>query len=73
MNDDHELLRFRRGVETRVYALRAAPAGAELWRVTECPGEPPQSIMESHFSDPDEVSRFLDELRRALTAGGWKP
>jgi hypothetical protein len=70
--DFHEVLRCTRGNETRVYSLLAVPNGAELWRVTESPETGTHSIRESHFHDPEEASRFLDELRRALTAGGWE-
>jgi hypothetical protein len=68
----HEVFRCRRGDETRSYRLRVVADGVELWRTSESPGAPPGSVMESHFSDADETSRFLDEVRRALRAGGWQ-
>ena len=69
---DHEVLRCTRGDETRIYSLRVVAEGAELWRVTEAPGEEPHSVKECGFHSPEEASAFLDEVRRALIAGGWQ-
>ena len=68
----HEVLRCTRGDETRIYRLRAVAGGAELWRITECPGETTRSVKESDFADPDTTSKFLEEVRRTLRAGGWQ-
>jgi hypothetical protein len=68
----HEVLRCTRGDETRIYRLRAVAGGAELWRITECPGEKTRSVKESDFSDADQTSQFLEEVRRTLKAGGWQ-
>jgi hypothetical protein len=68
----HEVLRCTRGDETRIYGLRVVPHGAELWRITESPGEAPRSVKESDFSDPEQTSQFLEEVRRTLKAGGWQ-
>jgi len=46
--------------------------GAELWRMTESPGEQTRSVKESDFKDPETTSQFLDEVRRTLKAGGWQ-
>ena len=70
--DFHELLRCTRGAETRIYSLRVVSDGAELWRVTEAPGETNRLVKESHFNGPDEAGRFLEEVRRTLKAGGWR-
>jgi hypothetical protein len=70
--DSHEMFRCVRGEETRIYRLRVVTAGAELWRIVESPGSLPQSVKESHFAGADEAARFLEELRRALKAGGWR-
>ena len=67
----HEVLRCTRGEETRTYSLRVVPDGVELWRTIATPGEEDLSVRESLFQDSDETSRFLDEVRRALRAGGW--
>ena len=69
---DHEVLRCTRGDETRIYSLRVVTNGAELWRVTEIPGEETRSVKECDFHDPEEASEFLDEVRRTLIAGGWQ-
>ena len=69
----HEVFRCARGGETRIYSLLVVPDGAELWRTTESPGAEPLSVKESHLNGPEEASQFLEEVRRALTAGGWKP
>jgi hypothetical protein len=68
----HEILRCTRGDETRIYTLRVVSNGVELWRIIESPGANPRSIKESHFTDVDETSQFLDEVRRTLRAGGWR-
>lgn len=68
----HEVLRCTRGGETRIYSLRVVPDGAELWRITESPGESPRSVKECDFNDPEKTSQFLDEVRRTLRAGGWQ-
>jgi hypothetical protein len=68
----HEVLRCTRGDQTRLYDLRIVSDGVELWRTIESPGEPPVSIRESHFTDPDETASFIDEVRRTLRAGGWQ-
>ena len=68
----HEVLRCTRGDETRIYHLRVVSDGVELWRVIESPGESPRSVKESHFTDPDTTSQFLEEVRRTLKAGGWQ-
>ena len=70
--DAHEVLRCTRGDETRIYNLRAVGDGAELWRITESPGDEPRSVRESHFTGSEEASQFLEEVRRALIAGGWR-
>ena len=68
----HEVLSCQRGAETRTYNLVVVPGGAELWRVTESPGSAIQSIKEGDFKSSEEVSAFLEELRRSLIAAGWK-
>jgi hypothetical protein len=70
--DSHEVLRCQRGDEIRIYNIRTASTGAQLWRVTEVAGEPARSIKECDLADPDEALEFLEEVRRALKAGGWQ-
>ena len=43
-----------------------------MWRVTESPAGTIQSIKEGDFKSSEEVSTFLEELRRSLIAGGWR-
>jgi hypothetical protein len=69
---DVEMFRYCRGEQVRVYRLRVVPAGTELWRITETPGQPPSAIKEDDFQDPDVAAQFLKEVERALTAGGWR-
>jgi len=71
--DVHELFRYGRGDEVRVYSLHVVPGGTELWRVTSRPESPDTSVMECDFTDADAAARFLDEVQRTLTAGGWRP
>jgi hypothetical protein len=70
---DHEVLRCSRAGETRIYSLRVVPGGAELWRVTESDASERSSIRECEFTSSEETSSFLEELRRTLVAGGWRP
>jgi hypothetical protein len=70
--DCHELLRYHRGDETRIYNLRVVSDGAELWRITECVDEEPRFVKECHFTDADEASQLIEEVRRTLIAGGWQ-
>jgi hypothetical protein len=70
--DVHEVLRCTRGTETRIYNLRAIPGGGELLRITKSPGAEPQSVKECDFQDSEQVSKFLEEVRRSLIAGGWQ-
>jgi len=72
MCDFHEVLRCAKGGETRTYSLRVVPGGAELWRTTESRDAGTSSVKESFFAGSEEVSTFLEELRRALVAGGWQ-
>lgn len=68
----HECLRCTRGDETRIYQLRRVADGAELWRTEERPGAARTRAKEAHLKAPEEAAALLEELRRALTAGGWR-
>lgn len=70
--DFFDIAQFGRGGETRIYRLRRLPGGAELWRITETPGEATQTIRETRFTSAEETGQFLEEMRRALRAGGWR-
>jgi hypothetical protein len=68
----HEVFRYRRGDEVRIYRFHVVHGGTQLWRVTERPGQPSRSVMETSFTRLEEAADFLEEVQRALTAGGWK-
>ena len=68
----HDIFSCERGDETRTYAMRVIPGGAELWRITESPRARIQSIKEGDFKSSEEAAKFLEELRHALIAGGWR-
>jgi hypothetical protein len=70
--DVHEVLRCARGGETRIYNLHVVSGGAELWRITVSVEAGTSSIRECEFTSSEETSKFLEELRRALVAGGWR-
>jgi hypothetical protein len=70
-NSSRELIRYERGLETRTYELRVLAGGAELWRITTYPGEPTLSMKESDLASVEETLDLLEEIGRALTAGGW--
>jgi hypothetical protein len=69
---DVEILRCARAGETRTYTLRVVPGGVELWRITEGADGEVDSVKESLFKGSEETAQFLEELRRALVAGGWR-
>lgn len=69
----HEVLRYARGEEIRIYSFHVVPGGTELWRVTHRRGAPDEAVMESSFTRPVEAAQFLEEVTRALIAGGWRP
>jgi hypothetical protein len=71
-HSSRELIRYERGPEARIYQLRVVPGGAELWRVTECPGERPVSLKEADVTSLEETLELLEEIGRMLTVGGWK-
>ena len=70
--DYHDVGEFTRGENTRIYRLRVVSEGAELWRLTDTPGRPRQSIREALFKTSEEAGAFLEEMKRALIAGGWR-
>jgi hypothetical protein len=70
--DYHDVGEFSRGEDRRIYRLRVVPEGAELWRVTESPEQPDRSIKEALFKSSEEAGAFLEEMQRALIAGGWR-
>ena len=71
-SNETELFRFSRAGVTRIFYLRTVPGAAELWRITETPGEPACSIRETVFAGVDEAFDFLDEVKRTLIAGHWR-
>jgi hypothetical protein len=68
----HDLFSCERGDEVRTYSMRVVPGGAELWRMSESPEDGIQSIQEGDFKSSEEALAFLEELRAALIAGGWR-
>jgi hypothetical protein len=66
-----EVLHCVRKEVTRTYRLRAIAGGAELWRATESDLGGIHWIKESDFQSSEQVTAFLEELRRSLLAGGW--
>jgi hypothetical protein len=72
-NNIHEALRYWRGDQVRIYNLHVVAGGVELWRVTERAGQPAGSVKETDFTQPEAAALFLEEVKRTLTAGGWRP
>ena len=72
LDDCVEILSCVRKNETRIYRLRVVHGGAELWRTTESHLSGVHSVKESHFQSSEQVTGFLEELRRSLIAGGWR-
>jgi hypothetical protein len=68
----HEAFRYRRGDALRIYNLHVVAGGVELWRVTETPDRPLETVKETDFRGPEAAARFLEEVERTLTAGGWR-
>lgn len=71
-DDVHEVFRYGRGDEIRVYSFHVVPSGTELWRVTLRAGGPDESVMETTFTRASDAAQFLEEVTRALIAGGWR-
>ena len=69
---EHEIFRYWKGEDVRVYRLRVVAGGTELWRITTRAGQPVASVMESDFHDADEAALFFGEVERTLIAGGWR-
>jgi hypothetical protein len=67
-----EILTCVRRNEIRVYRLRVVTGGAELWRTSQSDAGGIQSVKESDFKSSEQVTGFLEELRRSLIAGGWR-
>ena len=72
LDDCIEILTCVRREETRVYRLRVVAGGAELWRVSESRLAGVHAVKESDFQSSEQVTGFLQELRRSLIAGGWR-
>ena len=70
--DVHEVFRYGRGDEVRIYRFHVVAGGTELWRVGQRPGEPDDRIMETTFTRASDAAQFLEEVTRALLAGGWR-
>lgn len=68
----HEVFRCTRVDEIRIYRLRAVVGGADLWRIEVRPGAPVRPVLEGHLKGPEEAAELLEEVRRALTAAGWR-
>lgn len=68
----HEVFRYGRGDEVRVYRFHVVPGGTELWRITQRPGEPDAQVMETTFTRATDAALFLEEVTRTLIAGGWR-
>ena len=67
-----ELIRYERGWEVRVYQLRIAAAGAELWRVTESADRETTAVKEADVKSIEDTLELLEDIKRALIAGGWR-
>ncbi len=68
----HEVFRYGRGDEVRIYRFHVAAEGTQLWRVTCRDGEADQAVMETSFTRVSEAAAFLEDVTRALIAGGWR-
>ena len=67
-----EIFRYSREDDVRIYSLHVVAGGTELWRVTIRPGHPNSSIKEDDFSSADMAVQYFEEVKRTLTAGGWR-
>ena len=72
LEDCIEILSCVRQQEMRTYRLRVVHGGAELWRTTESRLTGVHSVKESDFQSSEQVTGFLEDLRRSLIAGGWR-
>jgi hypothetical protein len=70
-DDFKELIRYQRLDEVRVYYVRVASPGLELWRVTDTADDETRSIKEADLTSIDETLQLLEDIKRSLTAAGW--
>ena len=66
----HDVGRFTRGLDVRIYRLRVVSSGAGLWMTMEAPGRQPESIME-RTSTTLLKPASSSEMLRTLKGGGW--
>jgi hypothetical protein len=68
-----EVFRCRKATQVRVYGLRLiSSGGAELWRITQTPGEPTASVKEADLKSTDEAIETFHEIGTCLKAAGWQ-
>ena len=71
-SDFRELFRYRKAGRVRIYNLRVASNGAELWVVSSQAGKVLSSSKKATFSNPDEAAIVLEDVERTLAVGGWQ-
>jgi len=77
MNEDNsdftEVLRHKQRNVVAIHKVRRLPNGAvELWRSTERPGTPAESVRVGTCT-ADTVSAEVEKIRRRMESDGWKP
>ena len=72
LSDFRELIRYERGWEVRVYQLRIATAGAELWRITESVDRETTAVKEADVKSIEDTLNLLEDIKRSLIAAGWR-
>ena len=70
--DFAEVLRHKQRNVVAVHNVRRLPNGAvELWRVTERPGTPADSVRVGTCT-ADTVKAEVEKIRRRMESDGWK-
>ncbi len=72
LSEFRELIRYERGWEVRVYQLRIATAGAELWRITESVDRKTTALKEADVQGIEDTLDLLEDIKRSLIAAGWR-
>jgi hypothetical protein len=67
-----EVFRYEKRGKIRIYNLRVARGGTELWVVSSKAGGVSDSKKKMIITHPEEVPIVLGDVERTLRTGGWR-
>ena len=71
--NSRELFRYEKNGTIRIYSLRVADEGAELWVVSLKRGKMSDAKKKVTPINPEDETIFLEDVERTLRIGGWRP